>query len=783
MIWAFFVILLESIILLIVLIAWLRSRNKEKNLRTRGRYDENLADQLPQTVFEVDLDGQLTYVNQQAYIDFGYTLEDFWRGLNVFNMLHPTEYERAKKNLEIIINGKSPGRQRYLAVRKDGSIFPVAISSVPLKRDGQVIGFRGLLSDITLQERYEDELIKSRSRMKAIFENAQMGIAVVTQSGDVLQSNDKWAKMMGYSIDELEQDVKLNIFQITHPADIESTREQMARLANLQQSHFTMEKKFIRKDNTVFVAELTVVPILDEDHHVNSLVGFVADITERKRAEDALVQERALLRTLVDHLPDSIYIKDKNARKTLANPMDLYYMGKTDEIEVIGTSDFDTYPREIAEKFAADDKHVLETGIPVINREEMVFLPGGESRWLLTSKLPLKDKDNEIVGLVGIGRDISDRIKADRLLLQREAYLRSILDNIPYLAWLKDLDGCFLAVNKEFARASNFQHPDQLIGKTDLDIWPRELAEAYRADDLRVMQNKQQVFVEEVVSDQGEEKWFETFKSPIYGTDDIVIGTTGLARDVTGKKEAEKAIRQLNATLEQRVAERTAQLRAANQELEAFAYSVSHDLRAPLRSLDGFSLALLEDYSERLDEAGRDYLNRIRSSSQHMAQLIDDMLMLSRITRSEINRSQVDLALIARSMIVELEESQPTRNVTWLIPQKLTANADPSLIRILMANLLQNAWKFTAKKTSATIEIGRQVDNSREIFYIRDDGAGFDMAYADHLFNAFQRLHGDEFDGTGIGLATVQRIVKRHGGQVWADGVPDKGATIFFTLP
>ncbi len=225
------------------------------------------------------------------------------------------------------------------------------------------------------------------------------------------------------------------------------------------------------------------------------------------------------------------------------------------------------------------------------------------------------------------------------------------------------------------------------------------------------------------------------------------------------------------------------ELSAANKELESFSYSVSHDLRAPLRGIDGFSQALMEDYSDRLDEKGRSYLQRVRSAVQRMALLIDDLLRLSRVTRIEVRRKKVDLSAMAQSIADELQVIQPERQAAFIIAPGLTANGDVQLLRILMENLLGNAWKFTAHNPKARIEFGVTRDDDKEVFFVRDDGAGFDMTYANKLFGVFQRLHSqEEFPGTGVGLATVQRIAHRHGGRVWAEGKVEEGATFYFML-
>ncbi len=258
---------------------------------------------------------------------------------------------------------------------------------------------------------------------------------------------------------------------------------------------------------------------------------------------------------------------------------------------------------------------------------------------------------------------------------------------------------------------------------------------------------------------------------------------TGFDESLNERNQAEELIRKLNKELEERVRERTVELEAANKELEAFSYSVSHDLRAPLRALDGFSQALMEDYFDTLDEEGRDFLQRMRNASQSMGGLIDDLLNLSRVTRDEIKPKMIDLTALGWEIIEVLKSSAPDRIVDVVIEENLVVSGDLRHIRLMLTNLLGNAWKFTSKTENARIEFGMKKEGESMHFYISDNGAGFNMLYVDKLFTAFNRLHKpDDFEGSGIGLAIVQRVISRHDGRIWAEGEVEKGTVFRFTL-
>ena len=360
--------------------------------------------------------------------------------------------------------------------------------------------------------------------------------------------------------------------------------------------------------------------------------------------------------------------------------------------------------------------------------------------------------------------------------------LQALIDNTNAVIYMRDLDGRYMVVNREYERLFHLRR-EEIVGLTDHDLFPVEIADEFRANDLRAASGGGPVHVEEVAPGADGPHTYITVKFPLLDSAGKPYAVCGISTDITARKRAEEQVRQLNAELEQRVQDRTAELEATARELDAFAYSVSHDLRAPLRSLSGFSEILLEDYADSFDHEGRQYLQRIQANVARMGQLIDDLLRLSRATRTGLKREQVDIGAQASEIIAWLRSAEPGRRAEVVIADALVTTGDSRLIRLALENLLSNAWKFTGKCEHAIISVGAVDHPGGRVFFVRDNGAGFDMRYAGKLFDPFQRLHpATEFEGSGIGLAIVHRILNRHGGRIWAESKPGKGSTFFFTF-
>ncbi|MEJ7849043.1 MAG: PAS domain S-box protein [Pyrinomonadaceae bacterium] len=436
---------------------------------------------------------------------------------------------------------------------------------------------------------------------------------------------------------------------------------------------------------------------------------------------------------------------------------------------------------EDRKRFLAAQNNAL-AGREPLDIEHRIVLADGTEKIVREVGERTMDVNGQPFSLTGTVIDITDRKHDEEVLRISEELYRLLFETNPFPMWVVEIGTSkFLAVNYAATFFYGYSRAE-FMNMTIEDIRPEGYVHDARETGASVRGR---------LKSEGIWKHRKKHGSVIdveITSDDLIFdgkpSRLVMSNDVTDREVARLDIQRLNEELEQRVFDRTAQLLVANNELEAFSYSVSHDLRAPLRHINGFSLALLEDYVDVLDETGKNYLREVRGASLEMSLLIEDILQLARVARSAMTRERVDLSGMVHTIVSSLKTESPDRNVIVKIEDGLTARGDKRLIEVMLTNLLGNAWKFTLKKEAAEISFGRQMDSNQTRYFVRDNGAGFDMKYVDKLFGAFQRLHNkSEFEGTGIGLATVQRIVQRHGGNIWAEAAVDDGATFYFTLP
>jgi PAS domain S-box-containing protein len=389
---------------------------------------------------------------------------------------------------------------------------------------------------------------------------------------------------------------------------------------------------------------------------------------------------------------------------------------------------------------------------------------------------------NCIVGLF-MGAAVTERIQAEQVIQASEKKFRQLFDNSPLGQSMTEINGS-VSVNNTFC---------EMLGYTKAELSNKKWQEMTPVEDIPDTVKHMQVLLDgKKESVRYEKRFIHKNESMVWAEINSFLNRDAQGNptyfittinNISERKKSEEKINQLNRELEQRVKDRTTKLEAANQELDAFAYSVSHDLRAPLRSMEGFSEALKIGYPEKLDEQGQHYLTRIQEASLEMGQLIEALLSLSRVTRDELKSESIDLSMVAQEIADEMKKQNPKRKVEIEISKNMAVQGDAHLIKIVMENLVNNAWKFTSMRDQAHIVIGMKKEAGEKVYFVRDDGVGFDMAYASKLFVPFQRLHAKEkFTGSGIGLATVKRIVTRHGGRIWAEAGVDQGATFYFTI-
>ena len=544
---------------------------------------------------------------------------------------------------------------------------------------------------------------------------------------------------------------------------------------------FHVEHRIVRPDRVVRWVLQSAVVERDDTGVARRMLGICQDITDRKRTEDEIRAAAAYNRSLIEASLDPLVTIGPDGAITDVNTATERATGYG-RAELLGT-EFSSYFTEpdlarAGYEQVFRDGNVRDYALEVRHRD-------GHTTSVLYNASVYRDPSGRVLGVFAAARDVTQIKRTEAALRDSEARYRTIFEyasvGIAHVALAGDL----VELNPRFCQIIGYT-ADELRALRFQDITHPDDLDADLANVQRILSGEIDIYTMEkrYVRKGGGIVWAELTVSVVRDLDGNPLLFVGVVRDITAQRRAEAEIRTLNAELEARVEQRTADLERANKNLEAFTYSVSHDLRAPLRALSGFSEALLEEYSDLLDETGRGYAGRIQAASERMAALIDDLLRLSRVSRAEMNLGPVDLSAEVAVIADELQSREPGRRVRFTIQDGIRVTADRALIRNVVQNLVENAWKFTGRRDDATIEFATtNVDDARVCCYVRDNGAGFDPAYADKLFQPFQRLHTvSEFPGIGIGLASVQRIIERHGGRTWAQGAIDSGATFYFTL-
>lgn len=656
----------------------------------------------------------------------------------------------------------------------------------------------GLVALRTRAERKRAE--QSLALMSFALNNVRESAFLIDPDSRFRYVNDEACRALGYSRAEL---VGMSVPEIDPDFPLERWLEIWTKVRG--QRSLTFETRHRTKDGRIIPVEIVAIHFEYDGREYN--MALARDITERKHTEEKIQH----LAAIVESTDDAIIGKALDETILSWNRGAERIYGYTAR-EIVGRSISMLVPPSLQDELAGL-MDGLKRGERVEHHETTRLRKDGQIIHVALTISPIKDARGQIVGASTIARDITERKRVDDALLfvaQRgwqtgaENYFDALAQ---FLGEKLDMDYVLIdkigenpdmaetvALYAKGAMTPNLRYalkgtPCENVMGRRLCVYPQGIQQLFPEDTLLPGMGAESYIGIPLWDSTGQPIGLIAVMSTKPLPDDapvtqlLQLVATRAAAELE-RKRAEEGIRKLNQELEQRVEQRTAQLETANKELESFSYSVSHDLRAPLRSIDGFSRALLEDCSDKLVGEDKENLHTIRAASQRMGQLIDDMLRLSQITRSELRWTEVNLSQLAGHVAGELKKSEPGREVEFVIAPDCVACGDAGLLRIVLENGLGNAWKYTSKKTSAKIEFGMTESANGSACFIRDNGCGFDMKYVHKLFGAFQRLHSmNQFAGTGIGLASVQRVIHRHGGKVWIEGVLDQGTTLYFTLP
>lgn len=636
-----------------------------------------------------------------------------------------------------------------------------------------------LEEEIVERKRAEEAIRRSESLKTAILESALDAIIVMDHEGRIVEFNPAAERTFGYSRCDVIGKI---MAELIIPPGVRNAHSRGLADYLLTGVGPVLGKRLeltaMRAGGAEFPCELAVARI--DVSGPPLFTGYVRDITERRRSEERF-------RLAVESAPNAMVMIDQQGRIVLVNGQTERFFGYSRD-ELLGQSVELLVPERFRGEHPAFRNEFFihpETRSMGVGRELFGRRKDGSEFPVEIGLNPIQTE--EALFVLSAIVDITERKRTEVELRASEERFRLLVDGVrDYSIIMLDPYGIVVSWNAGAQRITGYR-ADEIVGRHFGCFYPEEDVRSGAADrELLIAAGEGRFEVEGWrVRKDGSRFWANVIITPVRDAAGRLRGYSKITRDVSERRQAQDEIQKLNEELEQRVAERTAQLAAANKELEAFSYSVSHDLRAPLRAIDGFSRILLQDYLAALPLEGQEYLRDVRTSTQQMGALVDDLLAFSRLGRHPISRRQFACDRLVRQCLEELRADQEGRNVEIDLRDLPTCSADPALLKQVWINLLSNALKYTSRRQTAQIEIGARPsdDPGQTTYYVKDNGVGFDMRYASKLFGVFQRLHrAEDYPGTGVGLAIVQRIVHRHGGRVWAESAPDRGATFYFSL-
>ncbi|MEO8494415.1 MAG: PAS domain-containing protein [Planctomycetota bacterium] len=744
---------------------------------------EHLLGSLLQSVNEIvwctSADGsELLFVNQAVERIYGRPFESLIADKNFWlDAIHPDDRERFKEHLNRL-PAEGQGELEYRIVRPDGEVrWLLDNTAIVYDDDGKPVRVGGIATDVTKDKLAQQAFRESEAVYHSLVESLPLNVIRKDLQGRIVFCNKKNCDSMKMSRDELLGKTDFDLFpaELARKYTVDDRRViETGELLHDVEAHHT-------SDGEQIYVEILKGPVLDADGGTAGIQVMFWDVTDRKRAEVALTYERYLLHSLLDNLPDSIYFKDQQSRFTRVSSGLAKKFGITNPNDAIGKSDADFFTTEHAEQARRDEQEVIRTGEPILDKVEKETWSEHEDTWCSTTKLPLRNSNGETIGTFGISRDITEFKRAQAHLARERDLLKTIIDNIPDLIFIKDRAGRFVAVNAAMLRVLNVKAEEEVIGKTDFDFSPPELAANYVADDQMVMRSgKPMIDHEEFAPDpDGNEVWLLTTKVPLRDENGKVTGLVGIGRNITNRKRAEQELLAAKEAAD-----------AANRAKSDFLANMSHEIRTPMNAIIGMTELVLDT---RLAPAQRDYLGMVRDSGESLLTVINDILDFSKIEagkldldntlfdlRENLGDTMKSLGLRAHNKNLEL-----AFRVESDVPRALFG--DVGRLRQIVVNLVGNAIKFTAK---GEVVVDVRCVLKTEIvakchITVRDTGIGIPADKLESIFDEFEQVDSSttrQFGGTGLGLAISSRLVDLMGGKIWVESRVGQGSEFHFNI-